>query len=89
MTFILRHIDSDRPKVVPHAKRTVKLQLQDGGFESTAGRWVIEGDFASYINTVQHRLLMKGIRKRNADHRLLALHWTHHRIAWATAGVKM
>lgn len=60
---------------VHHAIRTVKLQLQDGGAESTAGRWVIEGDLASYFDTVHHRLLMKGIRKRIADQRLLELLW--------------
>ena len=60
---------------VQHAIRTVKLQLQDGGAESTAGRWVIEGDLASYFDTVHHRLLMKGIRKRIADQRLLELLW--------------
>ena len=60
---------------VHHAIRTVKLQLQDGGEQSTAGRWVIEGDLASYFDTVHHRLLMKGIRKRIADQRFLALLW--------------
>jgi RNA-directed DNA polymerase len=60
---------------VHHAIRTVKLQLQDGGAQSVAGRWVIEGDLASYFDTVHHRLLMKGIRKRVADQRLLALLW--------------
>ncbi len=53
----------------------MKLQLQDGGEQSVAGRWVIEGDLASYFDTVHHRLLMKGIRKRVADQRLLALLW--------------
>ena len=60
---------------VHHAIRTVKLQLLDGGEQSTAGRWVIEGDLASYFDTVHHRLLMKGIRKRIADRRFLALLW--------------
>ena len=60
---------------VHHAIRTVKLQLLDGGEQSTAGRWVIEGDLASYFDTVHHRLLMKGIRKRVADQRVLALLW--------------
>jgi len=65
---------SFRPALsVHHAMRTVKLQLQDGG--GTAGRWVIEGDLASYFDTVHHRLLMKGIRKRIADQRFLALLW--------------
>jgi group II intron reverse transcriptase/maturase len=60
---------------VHHAIRAVKLQLQDGGEGATAGRWVIEGDLASYFDTVHHRLLMKGIRKRIADQRFLALIW--------------
>jgi RNA-directed DNA polymerase len=42
----------------------------------TAGRWVIEGDLASYFETVHHRLLLKGVRKRIADQRFLALLWT-------------
>ncbi|WP_459252213.1 reverse transcriptase domain-containing protein [Paraburkholderia sp. RL17-337-BIB-A] len=60
---------------VHHAIRAVKLQLQDGGEHSVAGRWVIEGDLASYFDTVHHRLLLKGIRKRIADQRFLALLW--------------
>src|SRR3546814_20867747 len=60
---------------VHHAIRAVELQLQDGGEQSVAGRWVIEGDLASYFDTVHHRLLMKGIRKRIADQRFLALLW--------------
>jgi len=60
---------------VHHAIRTVKLQLQDGDEQSTAGRWVIEGDLASYFDTVHHRLLLRGVRKRIADQRLLALLW--------------
>jgi RNA-directed DNA polymerase len=60
---------------VHHAIRTVKLQLQDGGEHSVSGRWVIEGDLASYFDTVHHRLLLKGIRKRIADQRFLALLW--------------
>jgi RNA-directed DNA polymerase len=34
---------------VHHAIRTVKLQLQESDDQSTAGRWVIEGDLASYL----------------------------------------
>lgn len=41
---------------VHHAIRTVKLQLQDSTY--TKGRWVIEGDLASYFDTVHHKLLM-------------------------------
>jgi RNA-directed DNA polymerase len=62
---------------VHHAIRTVKLQLQDGNEQNfaTAGRWVIEGDLASYFDTVHHRLLMKAVRKRIADTRFLSLLW--------------
>jgi RNA-directed DNA polymerase len=39
---------------VHHAIRTVKLQLQESDEQRTAGRWVIEGDLASYFETVHH-----------------------------------
>ena len=60
---------------VHHAIRTDKLQLQESDEQRTAGRWVIEGDLASYFDTVHHRLLLKGVRKRIADQRFLALLW--------------
>lgn len=60
---------------VHHAIRTVKLQLQDSDDQRTAGRWVIEGDLASYFDTVHHRLLLKAVRKRIADQRFLSLLW--------------
>jgi retron-type reverse transcriptase len=53
----------------------VRLQLTAADEQSAAGRWVIEGDLASYFDTVHHRLLLKGIRKRIADQRFLALLW--------------
>jgi len=34
---------------VHHAVRTVKIQLQDGT-DTTRGRWIIEGDLASYLD---------------------------------------
>jgi len=37
---------------VHHAVRTVKIQLQDG--TDTRGRWIIEGDLASYLDTVSY-----------------------------------
>jgi group II intron reverse transcriptase/maturase len=49
--------------------------MQDGDDHSTAGRWVIEGDLASYFDTVHHRLLLNGVRKRIADQRFLTLLW--------------
>jgi len=58
---------------VHHAIRTVKLQLQDGN--DTRGRWVIEGDLASYFDTVHHRLLLKCVRKRIKDNRFVELLW--------------
>jgi group II intron reverse transcriptase/maturase len=58
---------------VHHAIRTVKIQLQDSTHAS--GRWVIEGDLASYFDTVHHRLLMKYVRKRIRDARFLSLLW--------------
>ena len=36
---------------VHHAIRMVKLQLLEGDEQSTAGRWIIEGDLASYLET--------------------------------------
>jgi len=58
---------------VHHAVRTVKFQLQDGSVPK--GRWVIEGDLASYFDTVHHRLLLKCVRRRIADKRLVDLLW--------------
>lgn len=60
---------------VHHAIRTIKLQLQDGKDNATAGRWVIEGDLSSYFDTVHHRILMKAVRKRICDRRFLNLLW--------------
>lgn len=58
---------------VHHAIRTAKFQLQDSS--EMVGRWVIEGDLASYFDTVHHRLLMKCVRKRIRDQRFLSLLW--------------
>ena len=58
---------------VHHAIRAVKLQLTDS--TDTRGRWVIEGDLASYLDTVHHRLLMKCVRRRIRDQRFLTLLW--------------
>jgi len=58
---------------VHHAIRTVKLQLQDGAV--IRGRWIIEGDLASYFDTVHHRLLLKCVRKRIRDNRFVELLW--------------
>jgi len=58
---------------VHHAVRTVKSQLQDGS--DAKGRWIIEGDLASYFDTVHHRLLLKSVRRRVCDRRFLSLFW--------------
>jgi RNA-directed DNA polymerase len=58
---------------VHHAVRTVRMQLQDSG--STKGRWIIEGDLASYFDTVHHKLLLKGVRRRVRDQRFIDLLW--------------
>jgi len=58
---------------VHHAVRTVKLQLQDGS--DPRGRWVIEGDLASYFDTVHHKLLLKCVRRRIQDKRFVDVLW--------------
>ena len=58
---------------VHHAIRTVKIQLLDCTYEK--GRWVVEGDLASYFDTVHHKLLMTCLRKRICDQRFLNLVW--------------
>ena len=59
---------------VHHAVRTVKLQLQDGDV-GTRGRWIVEGDLASYFDTVHHRLLLRCVRRRIRDDRFIDLLW--------------
>lgn len=59
---------------VHHAVRTVKIQLQDGA-DTTRGRWIIEGDLASYFDTVHHRLLIRCVRRRVQDARFVDLLW--------------
>lgn len=58
---------------VHHAVRTVKLQLQDGS--DPKGRRVIEGDLASYFDSVHHKLLLKCVRRRIRDKRFVDLLW--------------
>lgn len=38
--------------------------------------WVIEGDISAYFDTIHHRKLMKLLRRRIADERLLSLIWS-------------
>lgn len=59
---------------VHHAIRTLRVQLTDKPAGS-AGRWVIEGDLASYFDTVHHRLLLRAVRRRIRDKRFLSLLW--------------
>ena len=59
---------------VHHAVRTVKIQLQDSS-AGTRGRWIIEGDLASYFDTVHHRLLLRCVRRRIRDDRFVDLLW--------------
>jgi group II intron reverse transcriptase/maturase len=59
---------------VHHAVRPVKIQLQDTG-AGTRGRWIIEGDLASYFDTVHHRLLLRCVRRRIRDDRFVDLLW--------------
>jgi group II intron reverse transcriptase/maturase len=49
------------------------LQLQDGS--DPKGRWVIEGDLASYFDSVHHKLLLKCVRRRIRDKRFVDLLW--------------
>lgn len=70
---------------VHHAIRAVKLQLTDGNY--TKGRWVIEGDLASYFDTVHHRLLMKAVRKRISDKRFLSLLWSFIKVGHVDKGL--
>jgi len=59
---------------VHHAIRTVKIQLQESA-TGTRGRWIIEGDLASYFDTVHHRLLLRCVRRRIQDDRFVDLLW--------------
>jgi group II intron reverse transcriptase/maturase len=70
---------------VHHAIRAVKLQLTDG--TDTKGRWVIEGDLASYFDTVHHRLLTKAVRKRIRDKRFMSLLWLFIKAGHVDAGL--
>jgi retron-type reverse transcriptase len=40
-----------------------------------AYQWIIEGDIASYFDTISHRRLMKAINKRVADRNIRDLIW--------------
>jgi group II intron reverse transcriptase/maturase len=70
---------------VHHAIRTAKFQLQDS--TETSGRWVIEGDLASYFDTVHHKLLMRCVRKRIRDARFLTLLWRFIKVGHVDKGL--
>ena len=38
-------------------------------------QWVIEGDIASYFDTIPHRRLIKAVKKRAADRDIRDLLW--------------
>jgi group II intron reverse transcriptase/maturase len=40
-----------------------------------SGRWIIEGDLARYFDTVHHKRLMRCLKRRVADPRLLRVIW--------------
>lgn len=70
-----RYSHGFRPeRSVHHAVRDVRLQLTDCG-KWTRGRWIIEGDLASYFDTVHHRKLMSCVRRRVRDKRFEDLLW--------------
>ncbi|WP_235940295.1 reverse transcriptase domain-containing protein [Bradyrhizobium hipponense] len=58
---------------VHHAVRTVRMQSQDAS--DSKGRWIIEGDLASYFDTVHHQLLLKCVRRRIRNLRFIDLLW--------------
>jgi len=45
--------------------------------ERTKFFWIIEGDISSYFDTINHRVLMKLLRRRVRDERLLQLIWKY------------
>jgi RNA-directed DNA polymerase len=59
---------------VHHTIRTVKKQLQESA-AGTRGRWIIEGDLASYFDTVHHRLPLRCVPRRIRDDRFVDLLW--------------
>ncbi len=58
--------------------------MQDGS--DPKGRWIIEGDLASYFDTVHHRLLLKCVRRRVRDLRFIGLLWRIHKAGHVDRG---
>jgi RNA-directed DNA polymerase len=77
-----------RPKrSVHHAIQAVAAQTTDAGCGRTKGRWIIEGDLASYFDTVHHRKLIGGIKRRIRDRRFIQLLWRFLRAGHVDAGI--
>jgi group II intron reverse transcriptase/maturase len=77
-----------RPKrSVHHAIQAVAAQLTDAGRGRTKGRWVIEGDLASYFDTVHHRKLVACVKRRIRDRRFIQVLWRFLRAGHVDAGV--
>lgn len=77
-----------RPKrSVHHAIQAVAAQMTDAGRGRTKGRWVIEGDLASYFDTVHHRKLVGCIKRRIRDRRFIQILWRFLRAGHVDAGI--
>jgi RNA-directed DNA polymerase len=77
-----------RPKrSVHHAIQAVAAQMTDAGRARTKGRWVIEGDLASYFDTVHHRKLIGCIKRRIRDRRFIQVLWRFLRAGHMDAGI--
>src|SRR5579863_9989003 len=77
-----------RPKRSVHqAIQAVTVQMTDAGRGRTKGRWVIEGDLASYFDTVHHRKLIGCVKRRIRDRRLILLLWRFLRAGHVDAGI--
>lgn len=59
---------------VRHAIQAATLQMTDTQ-KARKGRWVIEGDLASYFDKVHHRKLVGCVKRRIRDRRLIQLLW--------------
>jgi group II intron reverse transcriptase/maturase len=77
-----------RPKrSVHHAIQAVAAQMTDAGRGRTKERWVIEGDLASYFDTVHHRKLVACVKRRVRDRRFIQILWRFLRAGHVDAGV--
>lgn len=77
-----------RPRRSVHqAIQAVAAQTTDAGLGRTKGRWVIEGDLASYFDTVHHRKLVNCVRRRIRDQRFIRLLWRFLRAGHVDRGV--